>query len=109
MLTPQADEWRAAEARELESLVKKGVYVVCELPRGRRLVRTKWVYRTKKEGGRIIKWKARLVAMGFTQLAGIDFTETYSPVARFTSIRMLLAIAVLLCLEVHQMTLRPHS
>ena len=38
MLTPQADEWRAAEARELESLVKKGVYVVCELPRGRRLV-----------------------------------------------------------------------
>ena len=102
-MTPQADEWRAAEARELESLVKKGVYVVCELPRGRRLVRTKWVYRTKKEDGRIIKWKARLVAMGFTQLAGIDFTETYSPVARFTSIRMLLAIAVLFCLEVHQM------
>ena len=58
---------------------------------------------TKKEGGRIIKWKARLVSMGFTQLAGIDFTETYSPVARFPTIRMLLAIAVLFCLEVHQM------
>ena len=57
---------------------------MCELPRGRRLVRTKWVYRTKKEGDRIIKWKARLVAISFTQLAGIDFTETYSPVARFT-------------------------
>ena len=41
--------------------------------------------------------------MGFTQLAGIDFTETYSPVARFTSIRMILALAVLLGLEVHQM------
>ena len=103
MLTPQADEWREAEARELESLVKKNVYTVCELPRGRRLVRTKWVYRTKREGGHIVKWKARLVAMGFTQLAGIDFTETYSPVARFTSIRMLLAIAALFCLEVHQM------
>ena len=50
-----------------------------------------------------MNWKARLVAMGFTQLAGIDFTETYSPVARLTSIRMILSLAVLLSLEVHQM------
>ena len=101
MLAPQADEWRAAEARELESLAKKNVYVVCTLPRGRRLVRTKWVYRMKREGGRVIKWKARLVAMSFTQLAGVDSTETHSSVASSTFIRILIAIVVLLCLEVH--------
>ena len=101
--SPFAAEWREAEAKELDSLVKKKVCVECKLPPGRKLVRTKWEYRTKKESGKIVKWKARLVAMGFTQLAGIDFTETYSPVARFTSIRMIVAVAVLLGLEVHQM------
>ena len=103
MASPEAPQWRAAEAKELESLVVKKVYIECVLPPGRKLVRTKWVYRTKKENGVIVKYKARLVAMGYTQLAGIDFTETYSPVARFTSIRIILAVAVKKGLEVHQM------
>ena len=59
-----------------------------------------------KNHGRVVKWKAQVVAMGFTQLAGIDFTETYSPVARFAYMEILLALAVLLGLEVRQMDVK---
>ena len=58
------------------------------------------MYRTKKENGKIVKWNARLVAMRFAQLVAIDFTETYSPVVRFTSKRMIVALADLLGVEV---------
>ena len=61
------------------------------------------MYRTKKENGKIVKWNARLVAIGFAQLVAIDFTATYSPVARFTSIRTIFALADLLGLEVIHM------
>ena len=101
-----AAEWREAGAKKLVTSKKRcmrsvGYEVECRLRKD--LVRTRWVYRAKKENSKIVKWKARLVSMGFTQLAGTDFTETYSPVARFTYIRMILALAVLIGLEVHQM------
>ena len=103
MASNEKERWIEAEARELASLEKNGVGIICDLPKGRKAIRTKWLYKRKRERGIIKKYKARLVAQGFTQIAGIDYTDTYSPVARFTSIRILFAIAAQLGLFVHQM------
>jgi hypothetical protein len=64
------------------------------LPKGRNLVRCRWIYRTKiVADGEINKYKDRLVAKGYSQVHGIDYTETFSPVAKMDSIRLVLAIA----------------
>ena len=79
------------------------MFTECKLPQGRRTIRTKWVDKIKRDkSGNISKYKARLVAQGFTQIKGLDYNETYSPVARFTSIRTLLALSATLAYYVHQ-------
>ena len=73
-------------------------------PRGTKVIPLKWVYKVKKDRlGAIQRYKCRLVAQGFFQVFGQDYTDTYSPVAKFTSIRTLLAITAQLGLKVHQM------
>lgn len=75
-----------------------------QTPERKRVVESKWILRTKyKANGSIDRLKARLVAKGFTQRPGIDFNETFAPVARIGSIRLLMAIAVELGLEIHQL------
>lgn len=88
-------QWLAAIYEELEALKAKGVYEeVEELPRGRKAVGSKWVLHIKRnENGHIARFKARLVAKGFTQIPGQDFNFTFAPVARWDSIRSILAIA----------------
>jgi hypothetical protein len=61
------------------------------------VISTKWVFRNKQdENGVVTRNKARLVAQGFTQIEGLDFEETYAPVARHEAIRMLLAFAAIM-------------
>ena len=104
MDSPDYAEWLEAEQREKQSLNENQVFIESDLPKGQKLVRTKWVYKIKRDkDGNISKYKARLVAMGFTQIEGIDYTETYSPVARFSTVRGLLAVATLKGYYVHQM------
>jgi hypothetical protein len=104
MNSQEREEWLEAERKELQSLRDNHVFTECKLPPGRRTVRTKWIYKVKRDkNGNISKYKARLVAQGFTQIEGLDFNETYSPVARFTSIRTLLALSAILGYHVHQM------
>ena len=80
------------------------VFTECDLPPGRKAVRTKWIYKKKiDEHGRVDRYKARLVAQGFTQVESIDYSETYSPVARFTSICIVLALAAMCGYVAHQM------
>ena len=80
------------------------VWNLIELPEGCNLVKSKWVYKRKLGSeGEIIKYKARLVAKGYSQIKGIDYDETFSPVARFESVRTLLALAAQNDLHVHQM------
>ena len=79
---------------EYMSLVKNGTFTLVELPPGKKTVGAKWVYRIKYDtNGEIAKFKARLMAQGFTQKKGIDFDETYAPVTRLSSVRLLLTIA----------------
>ena len=104
MNSKDRDDWLEAEAKEFRSLLDNNVFSETKLPPGRRTVRTKWVYKLKRDKhGNIAKYKARLVAQGFTQIKGIDYTETYSPVARFTSIRTMLALCAIFGYQVHQM------
>ena len=91
------NEWLAAMHEELEALKAKDVYEeVSELPPGRKAVQCKWVLRIKRDkDGQISRFKGRLVAKGFTQVFGQDFTFTFAPVARWDSIRSILCIATL--------------
>jgi transposase InsO family protein len=87
-------KWDEAIQKELASLKKSGTWELVKRPPGANIVDSKWVLRIKKNAaGEIEKYKARLVARGFTQIYGIDYYETYAPVARLSSFRLLLAIA----------------
>ena len=72
-----------------------------------KLIESKWIFKRKmKTDGSINKYKARLVIKGYRQREGLDYFDTYSPVTRINSIRMILAIAALRNLEVHQMDVK---
>eukprot|EP00253_Pinus_taeda_P032104 PITA_32104 len=99
--------WEAAMNEEYHSLLANDTWDLVPLPKGRKLVRCKWVYRTKYgPDGKVDKHKARLVAKGFSQVEGIDYTETFSPVAKMNSIRLVLSLAASLKWEVHQMDVK---
>ena len=76
-------------------------------PRIHNVIGTKWIYRNKlDEDGQIIRNKARLVAQGYTQIEGIDFGETFAPVARLESIRIMLAFANHHNIKLYQMDVK---
>jgi len=97
-------DWEAAMNEEYHSLLANDTWDHIPLPKGRKLVRCKWVYRTKYgPDGKVDKHKARLVAKGFSQVEGIDYTGTFSPVAKMNSICFVLSLAASFKWEVHQM------
>ncbi len=80
------------------------------LPAGRKPVSCKWVFKIKQgANGEVERYKARLVARGFTQTYGVDYNETFAPVIKFTSIRCILALAALEDMEIHQMDVKTAS
>src|SRR6202034_467602 len=86
--------WDDAMKKEYDALIKAGTWTIVEKPPGKNVVSCKWVFRIKRDAsGGVEKYKARLVARGFTQIYGIDYTETFAPVAKLSSLRTILAIA----------------
>ena len=88
-------DWLEAMHDELNNFKRNKVWTLVEKPKGcRNVIGTKWIFKNKQdEFGNVVRNKARLVAQGFSQVEGIDFGETYAPVARLESIRILLAYA----------------
>ena len=90
----QSSKWRAAIDLEIEAIEKNGTWELTDLPKGMKTIGVKWVFKTElNENGEVDKCKARLVAKGYAQQHGIDYTEVFAPVARWDTIRMIIALA----------------
>lgn len=108
MRLPESQEWHRAADEEMDSLKACNVYAL--VPRSQACGHTltnKWVFKVKRHAdGSIERFKARVVARGFEQVAGIDYGETFAPVAKFQSIRLVLALAAKHDMEIHQMDVK---
>jgi len=99
----EKEEWQKAMVEEMESIEKNGTWKMVDLPEGKKAIGLKWVFKTKFDAnGSLQKHKACLVAKGYAQQHGIDFEETFSPVARFETVRLVLALAAQLQWLVYQ-------
>ena len=99
--------WKEAIKSEIDSILQNHMWELVDLPPSSKPLGYKWIFKRKmKTDGTINKYKARLVIKGYKQKEGLDYFDTYSPVTRITSIRMVLAIAALRNLEIHQMDVK---
>ena len=99
--------WKEVIKSEIDSILLNHIWELVDLPPGCKPLSSKWIFKRKqKVDGSIDKYKARFVIKGYKQTKGLDYFDTYSPVTRINSIRMVLAIAALRNLEVHQMDVK---
>ena len=92
---------------EISQIEKNNTWELVPRPKDKNVIGTKWVFRNKlNEDGHVTRNKARLVCKGYAQVEGIDFEETYAPVARMESIRMILAYASSKNIKVYQMDVK---
>ncbi|MBF2463474.1 reverse transcriptase domain-containing protein, partial [Listeria welshimeri] len=95
MNSDSKDLWLKAMQEEIDSFNYHGAWELVDKPADKNVVKNKWIFTLKRDSeGIITRYRARLVAKGFTQRYGDDYTETFSPVVRHSSIRLLLSIAV---------------
>jgi len=104
---PDWPRWEEGIREELATLQAAGTWELTDLPAGANLVGSKWVFQAKKDAaGNIICYKARLVAQGYSQVPGVDYFDTYAPVANLASIRTVLALSACLDLALHQIDIK---
>ncbi|GJY24301.1 retrovirus-related pol polyprotein from transposon TNT 1-94 [Tanacetum coccineum] len=107
MLDSESNKWIDAMNAEIQSMMDNMVWVLVDLPPGCKTVRSKWLFKKKTDMDGIVHvYKARLVAKGYTQLYGVDYEETFSPVADIRAIRILISIAAYYDYEIWQMDVK---
>lgn len=86
-------EWQQAMQHELNALETNNTWEMVDLPPGKRAIGCKWVYKVKlKADGTMERYKARLVAKGYSQVEGVDYFDSFSPVSKHVTVRVLLAL-----------------
>jgi hypothetical protein len=99
--------WEKAIEEELATLKANNTWRYENAPPGANVIGSKWVFKAKKDAsGRVVRHKARLVAQGFSQIGGVDYDDTYAPVAKLASSRLLIAMANRGDLELHQVDIK---
>ena len=99
--------WVDAMVEEHESILKNNVWEVVPRPIGKSVLGLRWIFKVKHAVNESIdKYKSRFVAKGFSQVKGIDYEETFSPVARYSSIRSILALVMQMGWNIHQMDVK---
>ena len=94
MVIPDSAKWLEAVKSEMGSMYKNKVWTLVDLPNDRQAIENKLIFKKKTDAyGNVTVYKARLVAKCFRQVQGVDYDETFSPVAKLKSVRMMLAIA----------------
>ena len=92
---------------ELLQFQRNDVWTLVPRPKGEHIIGIKWIFRNKTdEEGNVIRNKAHLIAQGYSQMEGVDYDETFAPVARMESIRILLALACHLKFKLYQMDVK---
>ncbi|KAK8578797.1 hypothetical protein V6N12_069141 [Hibiscus sabdariffa] len=105
--SPDSEKWLEAMRSEMDSMSDNQVWTLVEPPEGIKPIGCKWVFKKKTDmDGNVQTYKGRLVAKGFRQIHGIDYDETFSPVAMIKSIRILLAVAAFHDYEIWQMDVK---
>lgn len=97
------EKWLAACKKEINSLASKNVWTLVDRPHDKKVIRGMWLFKRKIQTDDSVKHKARYVAMGNTQVEGIDCGDTFAPTGKPASLRLLVAIAAVQGWEVHQM------
>ena len=97
-------KWREAMHNEIQALQANSTWTLTALPPGKKPIGCRWVYKVKlKSDGTIERYKARLVAKGYNQIEGLDYTETFAPVAKLVTVRVLLSVAAIQGWHLHQL------
>ena len=93
---------------ELEQIEKNNTWELVPRPHDKNIIGTKWIFKNKlNENGEVIKNKAKIVCKEYAQQEGIDFKETFAPVARLEAIRFFLALSSFYKFKVYQMDIKP--
>ncbi len=103
----ESSEWKTTMKQEYDSIIRNNTWELVELPRGKQTIGCKWLYKLKiNANGTIEKLKARLVAKGYSQQEGIDYDETFSPVAKLNTIRMIISLDTKHHWMIHQLDVK---
>lgn len=103
----KSEVWRNAMQEEINMIEKNGTWELVDRPKTRRVIQVKWIFKRKlRPDGSVYKHKARLVVKGFAQQYGMDFSDTFAPVARHDTIRILLALAAQFEWRIYQLDVK---
>ena len=103
----QDPTWFDAMVEEYDSIVKTSVWEIVPRPIDKSVVGSRWIYKVKQDvDGSVEKYKDKFVAWGFSQIEGIDYGETFSPISRYSSIISILALSAQMGWRIHQMDVK---